>query len=283
MHRFEHHTQTKAHTQTLHIRFLRNTIAVCTDADEVAEWLARSFSSMLVSQPRRPSFEVQILRNPDGYRALRDCEAGPSAGRLLPDLAEVRREVAIMLMETRPELLWLHAGAASKNGAAVLLPGPWGSGKSSIVTRLCTNGWLYLSDDMVGIDTEADTAVPFPITPLVREPVQTYRSNYYTAVKREFCLSKRSVCRKPQPIAAVVFPEYKPSATPTLSNCDAVTASTKLLESCMNFRQHGERAVAYTAELVKKVPFYQLHYSSAPLAAAEIERALEPLLAKAPS
>ncbi|MGC8833146.1 MAG: hypothetical protein ACP5R4_03755, partial [Armatimonadota bacterium] len=265
-----------------HIRFSRNTITVCTDAGEVAEWLARSFSSMLVSQPRRPSFEVQILRNPDGYRALRDCEAGPSAGRLLPNIAEVRREVAIMLMETRPELLWLHAGAAAKNGAAVLLPGPWGSGKSSIVTSLCTNGWLYLSDDMVGIDTKADTAVPFPITPLVREPVQTCHPNY-PAVKREFRLGKRSVCRKPQPITAVVFPEYKQSASASLTRCDAITASMKLLEDCMNFRQHGERAVAYVAELVKKVPIYQLHYSSAPLAAAEIERALEPLLMKAPS
>ena len=235
---------------------------------------------MLTQQPRRPSFEVQILQSPDGYRILRDCEAGPSAGRLLPNLAEVRREVAIMLMETQPELLWLHAGAVAKGGAAVLLPGPWGSGKSSIATSLCTSGWLYLSDDMVGIDMEKNAAVPFPITPLVREPTCALHADHWTATKREFRLSKRSVCRKPQPLAVAVFPEYKPNAPASLNRCDTLTASMKLLESCMNFRQHGERAVAYIAELVAKIPVYQLIYSSALTAAAEIERTLEPFLAK---
>jgi hypothetical protein len=270
----------KANTQTLHIKLLRNAITVRTDASEVAEWLARSFSLMLAQQPRRPSFEVQILRSTDGYRILRDCEAGPSAGRLLPNLAEVRREVAIMLMETRPELLWLHAGAVAKGGAAVLLPGPWGSGKSSIATSLCASGWFYLSDDMVGIDMEKNAAVPFPITPLVREPTCALHADHWMAIKREFRLSKRSVCKKPQPLAVAVFPEYKPNAPANLNRCDTLAASMKLFESCMNFRQHGEKAVAYIAELVRKIPVYQLTYSFAPVAAAEIEHTLEPLLSE---
>lgn len=43
----------------------------------------------------------------------------------------------------------IHATAVVKDGAAVLLQGPPGSGKSDLALRLIDRGWLLLADDRV--------------------------------------------------------------------------------------------------------------------------------------
>lgn len=43
----------------------------------------------------------------------------------------------------------IHATAVVKDGAAVLLLGPPGSGKSDLALRLIDRGWLLLADDRV--------------------------------------------------------------------------------------------------------------------------------------
>ena len=45
--------------------------------------------------------------------------------------------------------MWLHAGAAAYRSGSVMILGPWGRGKSTLVTSLYANGWTYLSDDVV--------------------------------------------------------------------------------------------------------------------------------------
>jgi hypothetical protein len=42
----------------------------------------------------------------------------------------------------------LHAGAVSHNGKAMLIAGPTGAGKSSLVAWLIGNGFAYLSDEI---------------------------------------------------------------------------------------------------------------------------------------
>ena len=43
----------------------------------------------------------------------------------------------------------IHATAVAKDGAAVLLVGPPGSGKSDLALRLIDRGWLLVADDRV--------------------------------------------------------------------------------------------------------------------------------------
>jgi hypothetical protein len=62
-------------------------------------------------------------------------------------------------------LLTLHAAAAARGGAAVALVGDSGAGKSTLVAGLVRAGWIYLSDEAIGIDRHA-TIHPYarPIT-----------------------------------------------------------------------------------------------------------------------
>ncbi len=50
--------------------------------------------------------------------------------------------------------LMLHAACLERNGHAVLLPAPPGSGKSTLCAALALRGWRLLSDEMCLIDTE---------------------------------------------------------------------------------------------------------------------------------
>ena len=55
-------------------------------------------------------------------------------------------------MKARPDLLWLHAAGVARDGHAVLITGPSGSGKSRLATRLIAEGFAYLGDDVLPFD-----------------------------------------------------------------------------------------------------------------------------------
>jgi HPr kinase/phosphorylase len=58
----------------------------------------------------------------------------------------------------------LHASSVAREGEAVLLLGPPGSGKSDLVLRLIDRGWRLVADDQVAVAAEAGTlrAAPPP-------------------------------------------------------------------------------------------------------------------------
>jgi len=51
----------------------------------------------------------------------------------------------------------LHASSVAREGEAVLLLGPAGSGKSDLVLRLIQAGWRLVADDQVALTAEAGT------------------------------------------------------------------------------------------------------------------------------
>jgi len=62
----------------------------------------------------------------------------------------------------------LHAGAVSRNGAAVLFPAPPGQGKTTLVLTLVRRGWGFLSDEIGCLSADGDMVKPFPRSLIVR-------------------------------------------------------------------------------------------------------------------
>jgi hypothetical protein len=58
--------------------------------------------------------------------------------------------------------LILHAAAAKKEGRIVLIAGPEGSGKSTLVAALVCSGLRYVTDETVAIDLTDATITPYP-------------------------------------------------------------------------------------------------------------------------
>lgn len=54
----------------------------------------------------------------------------------------------------------LHASSVARNGDALLLLGPPGSGKSDLVLRLLHSGWSLVADDQVALRAEAGQLHP---------------------------------------------------------------------------------------------------------------------------
>lgn len=61
-----------------------------------------------------------------------------------------------------PTRMLLYASSVAREGEAVLLLGPPGSGKSDLVLRLIREGWRLVADDQVALRTEAGTLLAAP-------------------------------------------------------------------------------------------------------------------------
>jgi HprK-related kinase A len=59
-------------------------------------------------------------------------------------------------------LLVIHAAVLSRNGEALLMPAPPGSGKSTLTAGLMSRGWKLLSDEFALIDPDSGRLLPFP-------------------------------------------------------------------------------------------------------------------------
>jgi HprK-related kinase A len=60
------------------------------------------------------------------------------------------------------QYLIIHAASVERNGAALILPGPPGSGKSTLCAGLVTRGWRLLSDELTLLEFPTGNIVPLP-------------------------------------------------------------------------------------------------------------------------
>lgn len=244
---------------------------------EVFDALARIFAMMRAPASCQTVGELEVCRE-DGHYAVRGNECAILKD---PSLASVVRRVQYAairrLVDARPDLLWLHAGAAAFGGQAVLFPGPRGGGKSTLVTSLCARGWSYLSDDIVPLDPSCHVAFPFPQAPAVREyPGQEMPPKWLRKpTKAERRLRPDSLCREPTPVAAVVRVSYRRDAGVELSVRSPATTALHLLEQCWNFASHREAAVGSVCALAQHVPGFSVSFSDGEAAADLVARELE--------
>jgi len=89
----------------------------------------------------------------DGCRVL--SSASPSLA-----VAQLVWEVNRGVVEETTNRLLLHAAAAEQDGAVVVIAGPRGSGKSTMVAALVRAGFRYLTDETVAVDPVSTTIEP---------------------------------------------------------------------------------------------------------------------------
>ena len=65
----------------------------------------------------------------------------------------------------------LHGAVLWKDGAALLLAGRTGSGKTTLALKLLEEGWSYMSDDVAPLDA-GGLVHPFPKAPGVKDPAR---------------------------------------------------------------------------------------------------------------
>jgi hypothetical protein len=173
------------------------------------------------------------------------------------------------IRRTRGFLL-LHAGAASWNGAGVLLPAAMDSGKTTLVAGLIRAGFDYLSDEAAAIDPASTWVHPYP-KPLSMEPssVEAIRdlagrlpAKYAWGTRVQYQirpsdLRPRSVgtaC----PVRYVVAPEYDRTHETGLHPISRAAAVTILADNSFNLDRFGSRGVRTLARVVEQADCYRL-------------------------
>ena len=198
----------------------------------------------------------------DGFHLLRHCY----------------REVVRRFIERFPDLVWLHAGGVRSDSGAIVLPGSWGRGKSSMVLAMLELDWRFLSDDVAPVDPVAGAVLPFPATPQVRKRQSTDlpRHRLGELPKWSVPLDDKHVARGPQPISALVLPHYRRDATAELLPVSPGEAVGELLENCLSLPHNEDETIRSLCAVVERLPVFRLVFGDAPEAARLIAERLGP-------
>jgi len=212
-----------------------------------------------------------------GNACWREAAPADALGRLY---------LAILEVAYRP-MHWLctvHAAAVGREGAAVILPAPPGSGKSTLVAFLAAHHWTYLADDVIAIDPRTFRLQPLPTLLGIKEGSLPVLGKIYPglAAAREFPygpgkaarylrLAGPAIASRSWPLSAMVFPKYVARSATSPSRISAARAGLLLMESGVAFSGAVTRnKVEWIARLLQKVPCHEICYSDL----AEAEAAL---------
>ncbi|MEA3291589.1 MAG: hypothetical protein U9Q71_04700 [Pseudomonadota bacterium] len=263
------------------VGFSGRTVALSADTDWLAEQLRDLFRHLMEAGSAEQSslLSLHLYQLGDDYFELEDSAGRRERGSLEYLLHYAREWSTRAFIAASRNLLWLHAGGAVSNGLAVLLPGPAGSGKSTLTAQLVAQGWSYLADDIVPVDCDRNRALPFPFTPAVRTVPHHEDGDWHTFLEQEKVrvdIQSERVCNEPTPVGGIVFPEYLADAPGegTIEPMTSVAATHELVSQCVRYDARKEQTIAKLFGLVCSVPSFRLTYSDPVRAVGRIAQRL---------
>ena len=223
--------------------------------------------------------QVTLSELEPSWLELRDSTGRCERGSFEHVVHHVRKWVTSGFVSAHPDLLWIHAAAASRDGFALLLPGPAGAGKSTLLVQLIDRAWLMLSDDVVALLPHRREALPLPFNPEVRRGGFGVEDDWQDFLVRPKVLARvppAHVASTPSIVGAIVFPEYSVRAVrPRLERLTAVSATQALAPHSHGASDARGRTLGELFDLARQVPCYRLRYMDPAAAAQELTEGTE--------
>ena len=205
---------------------------------------------------------------------LSDSAGGNASGSIEYVMHHVNKWITAAFASAYPNLVWLHAAAATRDSCAILLAGGAGAGKSTLVARLIERNWHLLADDAAPLHPEGWMIRPLPFTPAVRRTAEHCGANAQAFLERRkeiVRVAPDEVAREPVPVGAIVFPEYERDlAEPSLTPLTVVSAAQMLAAQEVCPGKDRLRRMRDIFTLVRRVPCYRLSYQDSTAAAARL-------------
>lgn len=173
------------------------------------------------------------------------------------------------------QFLMLHSAVLERNGHALLLPAPPGSGKSTLCAALVARGWRLLSDELALIDVDRLVVAPIPRPiSLKNAAIDVVRAFWPEAAIGAIVPGtlKGSVAHVRPPTASVerqrevvrprwiVLPQFEAGAAMTLSTITRGAALMRLVDSAFNYTVHGRRGFETLAAIVEHAECREFRY-----------------------
>jgi HprK-related kinase A len=185
------------------------------------------------------------------------------------------------IASTANHFLILHAAVIERAGRVLIMPGPPGSGKSTLCAALVNSGWRLFSDELTLIDTERFVVVPLPRPiSLKNESIAAIQGFFPDAIFSPVVhnTQKGSVAhmkalanhvRRAAETAGpgwIVFPQYARGAASALIPRAKADTLLELGSNAFNYHIHGAAGFAALANFVDASGCYDFRYGD--LAAA---------------
>lgn len=217
----------------------------------------------MVSTSNEPaSAEVRIEITGNQAKLLVDGRVMDTRPESFKLLRKLYREVVRRYIDIHPDLIWLHAGSATSDSGALVLPGSWGRGKSSLILELVRRGWSFMSDDVVPLDPFSGVVLPFPATPHVRNKTdkELSRDRLGEIEKSVVPLDADTVADGPVPLSMIVMPHYEKGAETELQPLRPAEAVGELLENCLSFAKNEDATIRQLCTLVETLPVFRIRF-----------------------
>lgn len=172
--------------------------------------------------------------------------------------------------------LSLHAAVIERNGCAVIMPAPPGSGKSTLCAGLVSRGWRLLSDELTLISAKDGLIAPLgrPIS-LKNQSLEVIRKFAPGAVLNQVThdTSKGSVSHMKVPTAHVerledraqprwvIFPKYVPESRAELTARSRANSMLELGRNSFNYTVLGLTGYELLAGVITASDCYDFRYS----------------------
>ncbi|NNF03174.1 MAG: hypothetical protein HKN17_01805 [Rhodothermales bacterium] len=252
-------------------------MTISSPVDRLVRRARESFVAFddLASSEDQDCDHLQVMHADTGWHILRNGNVLARCPSLRHASRQARQAVIHTFIASRPDLLWLHAGAVCRESGSVLFVGDNGAGKSTFVVEFCRQGWEYISDDVVPIDSETGAAIPFPLTPSVRSSEASDEDSdpdrFETAKKWMHAPLSRTAGNQ-CPVEKIVVLEYDGSSTPLLEPLTPRDAEALLSESVLNHNVPGGAAYRMLTRLAFEKPVWKFTH---PGDTASVETILE--------
>lgn len=172
--------------------------------------------------------------------------------------------------------LAIHSAVVERNGRALILPAPPGTGKSTLCAGLISRGWRLLSDELTLIEPESGRIVPIPrpvslknasievirrfnpgavLGPIVHDTVKGA-----VAHMRPPADSVRRAAESVPP-GWLVLPRYMAGAAASLTPLPKARAFMQLADNAFNYHLHGRRGFETLGRLIDACACYEFTYS----------------------
>ncbi len=260
----------------IHVDFDGRQVSVVSNVKGLVKAICDIFDHALVDHPIDVVREIRICETASGF-LIKSGSVEAVVGDSLNDLPQlVKRQISEAFMQSRPDLLWMHAGVVAQNGKGLLLSGPSGQGKSTLSTMLVHNGWSLLSDDVAPLTSEA-LVLPYYEQPLRRIPAdRSLAPTEVAALPRSpVPVSKFTVAREPVRAHLMVFLTYQHNGGCTSDRLSPGAAALEIARNTVNFGQVSQVALGKVTSLASSVPAFALCYGNS-YDAANVLQALMP-------
>lgn len=238
---------------------------ITTNCATLEKQLRLKYGSYLSNTPAPTHYSISALRTENGYTVQ------TPVGTLQSDTALY--EIDHFLFERTvydPHIWALHGAAVEWNKQCHLFLAATTSGKTTLTSYLCSNGFGYLTDDCILLDRQSLCVHPYATPLQLRRGGVEVLTHYDTLPTKMTALEEGSrlerlvytpsnVPQRPVPLASIFFMERTENEN-ALIEMNATERITALMQAPItNYAVTGEY-LRFLSGLSQKAPCYRLRY-----------------------